>query len=259
MQYNTEAIVIKTVRYGETHAIVTLLTPTGRVSAMAKSAMKPTSRLAAGVRLCAQGTYFMYQGSGMGNIQQVEMVASRRRLHEDLQSAAYAAYFCDLVLSVAPERPHGQSAMYRQFAAILDALVERPQDADVLARVFETKMCHWLGVSPNWRACIRCGEPLTEKYRYHMVEGGFVCQHCATAQDTNQSYAVPSATSKILYLFERTPIEQLGNVKISAATHKALKQTLYYQLVDFGGLYLKSRDILNQLVDAFDRKDGENG
>ncbi|WP_206922000.1 DNA repair protein RecO [Alicyclobacillus suci] len=259
MLYNTDAIVIRTVRYGETHAILTLLTPEGRVSAMAKSALKPQSRLAAGARLCAQGTYFIYQGSGLGNIQQVEVTASRRRLHEDLESAAYAAYFCDLVFAAAPERPVGDPAMYRQFSALLDTLIGRPKDSALLARVFETKICYWLGVSPDWRFCIRCHTPLVNGYRYHMGEGGFVCSACTTTSDGNLSYAVPSSTAKILYLFERTSIEKLGRLDISAATSRALTQALYYQLTDFGGLYLKSRDVLNQLLDVFDRKDGESG
>ncbi|WAH38553.1 DNA repair protein RecO [Alicyclobacillus dauci] len=254
--YNTEAVVVKTVRYGETHAIVTLLTPIGRVSAMARSAMKPQSRLAAGIRLCAEGTYSIYQGKGMGTISQVEVVASRRRLHEDLESAAYAAYFCELILHSAPERPDGDPAMYRQFTALLDALVDRPSDSEVLARVWETKMSRWLGVSPEWTTCIRCNEPLTPAVRYHTREGGLICGKCTLFTDISLSFPVPESMGKILYLFERTSIDKLGHIQISVATRRALKQTLYYQLSDFAGLYLKSRHILDQLAETFGTDNG---
>ena len=52
----TEAVVLRTLKYGESDAILTLLTPAmGRISAIAKGARKPTSkqggRLQPGVRL----------------------------------------------------------------------------------------------------------------------------------------------------------------------------------------------------------------
>lgn len=258
MLYNTEAVVVKTVRYGEAHVIVTLMTPTGRVSAMARSAMKPQSRLAAGARLCAEGTYFIYQGSGMGNIQQVEVVTSRRRLHENLESAAYAAYFCELLVVSVPDRPEADPAMYRQFRALLNALESRPQDTRILARVWETKICRWLGVSPDWRVCTRCGETLTPLSRYHTQEGGFICRHCFEPdRDIHLSFPVPDSIGKIIYLFERTSIDKLGKIKLSVATERVLSQTLSYQLSEFAGLRLKSRDILNQLADSFDTEEGQ--
>lgn len=256
MLYNTEAIVVKVVRYGETHAIVTLLTPTGLVTAMAKSALKPQSRLSAGARLCAQGTYFLYQGKGMGNIQQVQLVASRRRLHEDLEAAAYAAYFSELVLHASPERADGDPAMFRQFQALLDALQTGEHARELLARIFETKISRWVGVSPTWTHCIRCHEPLTNMIRYHTKEGGLICGYCFHPGEERVSFPVTDQTGKLLHLFERTNIAKLGQVTISLATMRALKQTLFYQLTDFAGLYLKSRSVLDQIAHTFGPEEG---
>jgi DNA repair protein RecO (recombination protein O) len=225
---------------------------------MARSAMKPQSRLAAGVRLCAQGTYFIYQGRGMGKLQQVDLTASRRRLHENLDSAAYAAYFCELLLAAAPERPQADPAMYRQFIGLLDALIARPQDAELLARIWEAKICAWLGVSPDWRLCVRCGRPLAGPLRYHVQEGGILCRDCLQSTDYNRAFAVPEATAKILHLFERAVFEKLGKMNISVATTRALKQTLFYQLTEFAGLSLKSRDILHHLLDATVDEEGRS-
>lgn len=255
MLFNTEAVVIKTVRYGETHAIVTLLTPTGRVSAMARSAMKPQSKLRAGVSLCAEGTYSIYQGRGLGNIQQVDISTSRRRLHENLESAAYAAYFCDLVMAVGADRPEGDPAIYRQFRAALDALIEKPSQTTLFARVWEAKVCAWLGASPDWRLCGRCTEPIEDKAWYHVQEGALICARCRVPEDVRKSFSVPASLGKILYLFERTSIEKLGDINIHLATQRALEQTLYHQLTEYAGLYLKSRDILKQLANVFGEKE----
>lgn len=257
--YNTEAVVVKTVRYGETHMIATLLTPTGRVSAMAKNALKPQSRLAAGVRLCAEGIYFIYQGKGMGNIQQVEITTSRRLLHSDLESAAYAAYFCELLLSVAEDRPHGSPAMYRQFTALLDILMERRSEAEIFALAWETKICSWLGVGPDWRCCVRCGDMLGIDVRYSVISGGCICPRCQDPESSGKgSFQIPGRLPKILYLFERTAINQLGKVEISPGTKDALQRVLTYQLSEFGGLYLKSRSVLNQMKRVFDVKEEDD-
>lgn len=250
--YNTEAIVIRTVRYGESNAILTLLTPTGLVSAMAKGAMKPQSRLSAGVRVCAQGTYFLYQGKGMGTVQQVERTASRRRLHEDLEAAAYAAYFCELALHSIPERPTAPTAAYRQFVALLDALEEAQHKSAILARMFETKVSRWLGASPSWTDCIRCGRPLTPVVRYHISEGGLLCSQCFTPSESSSTFQVPPRCGSILSAFERTDFERLGQVDISLNTLRSLDRILLFQLTEFAGLYLKSRTVLDDISQVFD-------
>lgn len=257
MLYNTEAVVVKTVRYGETHLITTLMTPSGLVTAMARSALKPQSRLAAGTRLCAQGIYHLYEGKGMGTMQQVEVTTSRRILHEDLQSAAYAAYFCELLMAVAEPRPRSDGSIYRQFIALLNQLMVRPDDAENLSFAWETKICHWLGVSPDWSLCINCGESLVHPVRYHAIQGGFVCGRCTVDESHRQAaFAVPDKAPKILHLLERTPIEKIGNWNISEGTKQALQKTLYYQLTEFGGLYVKSRTVLQQMKDFFGEREG---
>ncbi|SFU93500.1 DNA repair protein RecO [Alicyclobacillus macrosporangiidus] len=160
MLYNVEGIVIRTVAYGETHAVVTLLTPAGTLGAMARGAKKPQSRLAAGIQFCVQGIYTVYQGRGMGNLQQVEITRSRRGLREHLDKAAYAAYFCELAASASETYPHGSASLFNQFTALLDRLEEGRDDPEVLARMWETKILYLLGAAPDWLRCAACGSPL---------------------------------------------------------------------------------------------------
>ncbi|QSO52653.1 DNA repair protein RecO [Alicyclobacillus curvatus] len=182
--YNTEAYVIRTLPYGETHAIVTLLTPSGTIAAMARGAKKPQSRLAGGVQLCVKAMYTLYQGRGMGNIQQLEVVDSYRKVREQLQLAAYGAYFCELVAACSEERPNGSEAVYRWFGAALDRLRDMRDKPQIIARIWEAKVLRLLGASPRWDRCVRCGEPLGgdpaggETAYYLPGDGGFVCSSC---------------------------------------------------------------------------------
>ncbi|MCF8563343.1 DNA repair protein RecO [Alicyclobacillus tolerans] len=251
MLYNTNAVVIRSIAYGETHAIVTLLTPSGTVAAMARGAKKPQSRLASGIQLCVEGIYSIYQRTGMGSVQQVEIVNSRRVLREDLESAAYAAYFCELVGMVAQERPNGSEAVFRLFSGALERLIENRADVFFTARTWEAKILRWLGASPNWMDCVLCHERLTGEVFYSPGEGGFVCTVCErTAYHSHpqrRALRVPQAIPRILETMTQLPWERFGKVSLSQASRQALQTVLKIQLTEYAGVFAKSRSFLDSL------------
>jgi DNA repair protein RecO (recombination protein O) len=254
--YNTDAIVIRSISYGETHAIVTLLTPSGTVAAMARGAKKPQSRLAAGIQLCVQGIFTVSQGKGMGTVQQLEIVQSRRVLREQLDLAAYAAYFSELVNSVAEPRPGGSEAVYRLFLGALDRLQAQTESPRVIARVWEAKVLVLLGASPDWTRCVRCGSEDLQAAIYIPQDGGIVCARCFAASSSvsdPRRVIVPSSLPKILHYFSTVPWDRIGQIRVSAETLKVLEQVLKIQLSDYGGLYLKSRAFLESLTDLFEQ------
>ncbi|MBX5436522.1 MAG: DNA repair protein RecO [Alicyclobacillaceae bacterium] len=301
MLYNTEGIVVRTTAYGETHSIVTLLTPAGTVGAMAYGARKLQSRLAAGTQMYTRAVYTIYQRRGMGIVRQLEVVQSHRALREHLDLAAYAAYFCELALAAADERPHGQAGLYSDFAGALAVLDQRRQAPAMVARMWEAKVLRWLGAAPDWGRCVRCGRPLTRVpplasdaagsgaaggHRpasgapagdirsaatcpvYDPREGGLVCADCCQPAEANgepvagvnQAAAgravagrgvvtvpVPAAVPGVLRLMSEVPWSRLGELRLSAGTAAAVNLVLRAQLLDYAGLSLKSRIILESL------------
>lgn len=253
MLYNTEAYVIRSIPYGETHAIVTLLTPSGTIAAMARGAKKPQSRLAGGVQLGVKALYTVYQGRGMGNIQQLEVLDSYRQLREQLDLAAYAAYFCELVTSVSEERPNGSEIVYRWFDQALSRLRDGRESASTVARIWEAKVLRLLGASPKWDECIRCGAQLTGNNTLYTVrDGGFICERCFTQEggerhDMRGVLSVPPSVPKVLEQFRVVPFERIGQVNLGASTLEGIRSVLRYQLADYGGLSLKSREFVDSI------------
>jgi len=248
--YNTEAIVVRSIAYGESDAIVTLLTPSGLVAALARGAKKPRSRLTAGVRLCVEGVYSIYSRSGMGTIQQFELMQSRRTLHEQLDKAAYAAYFCELILAAAGENEVGSSAVYLLFQGILNRLRDAAtDDCRTVARIWETKVLSLLGVAPEWRRCVDCGEWMEQSAAYY--NGGLICSDCfqlaGNRYPVSRVVRVPSSTALVLSQFARVPLDKIGNVSLSEVTQIALKNVLLTQMTEYAGLRLKSRSFLDML------------
>lgn len=243
--YNTEGIVIRSIPYGETHAIISLLTPSGTVSAMARGAKRPKSKLLAGTQLCVEGVYTLYQNSGMGNVQQFELINSRRPLREHLDLAAYAAYFCELTSASSEERPAGSTALYTQFLAALDRLVLMRDDPSDVARIWEVKILHKLGVAPNWEECVACGSDCRASTYYSSWDGGFLCDECASTR--HRGVKVPRGLPILLKRMTRVPFERLGEIRLAEPTKRALSTVLRAQLTEFAGLSLKSASILDAL------------
>ncbi len=190
----------------------------------------------------------------MGTLSQVEIVNARRHLREDLQRAAYAAYFCELATAVAEEAPHGSETLYRLLVRALDKL-EAAAQPPLMARVWETKILRMAGASPDWTTCVRCGQPLGEgpaPVAYLPGEGGFVCRRClipGTAADT--MWTVPAVVPRILKSFESVPWTKLGSVQLRPATHRTVRRILEVQLRDFAGLSPKSRAMLESIDAVF--------
>ncbi|WP_198850101.1 DNA repair protein RecO [Alicyclobacillus sp. SO9] len=246
MLYNTDAIVVRNLTYGETHAIVNLLTPTGLVAAMARGAKKPQSRLAASIQLCAQGKYSIYQNTGMGTLQQAEVTNSRRGLREHLFLAAYASYFCELVLAVAADRPDGSEGLYRTFETVLDRLTNLPDEALTTRILWEVKVLMQVGASPQWTKCIHCGHEDNTLVAYSPSEGGLLCESCF-ATKSEHSIVTPAKLPNVLENLRKVPAQRIGSIRLSEEVTKAAALVLRMQLQEYGGIHLKSQKFLDDL------------
>ena len=97
MLKQVEGIVLKTQDYGETHKIITIFTKDyGKVSAIARGANKPKSRLSALSQIFIQGHFLIYLTKGLSTVQQGQIVQSHREIREDIIKTAYASYLVEL-------------------------------------------------------------------------------------------------------------------------------------------------------------------
>ena len=252
MFYNTEGIVLRTIAYGESHVIVTLLTPAGRVAVLARGAKKPQSRLRASTQLLTRGMYSITQHTGMGTLGQAEVLDTYRGVRENLEMAAYAAYFCELTDAAAEDRPHGSQNLYQQFSGAIHRLQDGKDSPQVVARVWETKVLRMVGASPVWDLCVRCGQPLSGVVNYRSKVGGFLCVQCTEKTDQEGLgkgffSTLPATLSQVLARFADTPWERLGSIHLKSENLRRLDQILRVQLTDYAGISLRSRRVLDSL------------
>ncbi|MCL6631093.1 MAG: DNA repair protein RecO [Alicyclobacillus herbarius] len=260
MIFNTEATVVRSLAYGENHVIVTLLTPSGKMGVMAKGAKKPQSRFATAVQLGVQGVYSIRRGHGMGTLLQAEVTDSRRKLREQLELAAYAAYFAELAERVAEQTPVGSEAFYRLVEGALDRLVAHPDEASLTSLVWEAKLLRWLGASPSWLTCVRCGHDVVHPGRtsghddvppgriaYDGAEGGLLCPICSAQEDPQRLFWLSPALARVLEQFSTVPWPRIGRIQLSADSQQRLRAVLRHQLTEYAGLSMKSARFLDSL------------
>jgi DNA repair protein RecO (recombination protein O) len=175
----TEAIVIRSLRYGEADRILHLYTPDrGRVSAIAKGVRRARSRFGGRLEPFFRLKLVLYEGRGdLLTVTGAETVAAHPRLREDARALDGAARACEAVARVFHDgEPH--AGVYHLLAnqlALLDREPARANRANALA--FRVKLLLAAGFAPQLAACASCGD------RDHLVgfsgaAGGVVCTAC---------------------------------------------------------------------------------
>jgi DNA repair protein RecO (recombination protein O) len=186
----TEAIVLRSIRYGEADRVLHLYTPArGRVGAIAKGVRRARSRFGGRLEPFFRVALVLHEGRGdLLTVTGAETVASHPRLRESGVALDTAARACDAVARVF-ESGDPNPAVFHLLAnelALLDADPGHASRANQLA--FRVKLMLAAGLSPQLDSCAACGE------RDHLAgfsgaAGGVVCSACEASAFTLEQEA----------------------------------------------------------------------
>jgi DNA repair protein RecO (recombination protein O) len=175
----TEAIVLRSLRYGEADRILHLYTPhRGRVSAIAKGVRKARSRFGGRLEPFFRVDGVFHEGrSEMLTVTSVSTIAPHPRLREHAAALDVAARCCDAVGRLfATDDPHpGVYHLLANELALLDGEPARATAANAVA--FRLKLLLAAGLSPHLSACASCGEG-DHLVGFSGAAGGVVCSAC---------------------------------------------------------------------------------
>jgi DNA repair protein RecO (recombination protein O) len=203
----TQAIVLRSLRYGEADRILHLYTPhRGRVSAIAKGVRKSKSRFGGRLEPFFRLDAILHEGrSELLTVTSVTTVAAHPRLREHGPSLDVAARCCDAVDRLfATDDPHpGVYQLLANELALLEADPAAARRENAIA--FRLKLLLAAGLAPHLSACASCGE------REHLAgfsgaAGGVVCPSC-----------------------------EAGSFRLDAAAHEFLVEALGRPLADTPG------------------------
>ena len=203
----TEAVVLRSIRYGEADRILHLYTPAhGRIGAIAKGARRARSRFGARLEPFMHVRAVLHEGrSDLLTVTAVDTIAVHRLLRERAAALDSAARACDAVARLF-ETSETHPEVFRlllNLLALLDADVAHARPGVSLA--FRLKLLLAAGIVPQLAACAVCGE--TEHLQgFSGAAGGVVCTACEAG-----SFPLSEEAYRFLVAALGSPLAQAPN------------------------------------------------
>jgi len=175
----TQAVVLRSIRFGEADRIVHLYTPhRGRVGAIAKGSRRARSRFGGRLEPFFRLDLVLHEGrSELLTVTAAETVEGYARLRSDARALDAAARACDAVARLFDtNEPHPEVFnLLCNELALLDAEPARGTHANQLA--FRLKLLLAAGFAPQLAACAACGAR-DGLVGFSGAAGGVVCSAC---------------------------------------------------------------------------------
>jgi DNA repair protein RecO (recombination protein O) len=254
LRIRSEAIVLRSVDFGESDRIVHLLCPrTGRLTAIAKGARRSVKRFAGTLDLCNLLRVHVEQrrASSMARLEQAVLVHPFLGLRKQPARFALACYLIEIVDRMATEG--GAAAdLERIYEFTRGALgvVEREHPDERLRALLELRALAALGLRPELRSCVRCGaEPAPgDAVGFRVADGGILCGACSIRAEG--TIPLHLGTLRTLDRALELPLEGLGRLRLAGDALLEARLLLSRFQRFHVGIELRSERVLEVLLSA---------
>jgi DNA repair protein RecO (recombination protein O) len=177
----TEAIVLRSIRYGEADRILHLYSRShGRIGAIAKGARKPKSRFGGRLEPFFRLDLMLHEGRGdLMTVTSAATVDGYPRLRSSGPALGAGARACDAVLRLLDSAEANEPAynLLCRYLALLDDPAKARAASLEVALSFRLKLALVAGFVPELASCARCGEA-EHLSGFSGAAGGVVCAGC---------------------------------------------------------------------------------
>ena len=187
--YKTEAVVLRSIRFGEADSVLHLYTSErGRIGAVAKGVRKTKSRFGARLEPLSHVELMLHQGSGeLQTVTGVSLIHSHDASRTDYYRLSVGLIGAEAMLRLFSEEEANERA-FTALTRFLDLLDAAPHAAnrptlDPLGLAFQLKLLWVAGYLPHVTACAECGAEREPLVGYSPRAGGAVCERCASATE----------------------------------------------------------------------------
>ena len=223
--FRTDAIILRRRNFGEADRLLTVLTPQrGRLDLIAKGARRPSSAKTGHVELFTRSELLVHRGRELGLAVQAELRKPWQALHEDLQRSAWAGHVAELAERFSNPGDDDLRTVFELLDATFGRLCDEA-DARLVVRYFELKLLEETGFRPELQSCVLGDEAIVaEDQFFSHAAGGVVCPRCA-GRGLGQ-LPLAEATLRVMRFLQRSPWEQLRNLRVPEALHNDLERAL---------------------------------
>jgi DNA repair protein RecO (recombination protein O) len=187
--YTTEAVVLRSIRFGEADRVLHLYTAErGRIGAVAKGVRKTKSRFGGRLEPLSHVELQLHLGAGeLQTITGVQLVRAHDAARSDYYRLSAGLIGAEAMLRLFPEQEQNDRA-FTALTRFLDLLDETPHavdrpSLDPLALAFQLKLLWLSGYLPHLTSCAECSADDVTLVGYSPRAGGAVCRGCANAAE----------------------------------------------------------------------------
>ena len=247
MQCVTRGVVIRAKSVGDDRLLTLLTEDYGVISASAKGANKPRSRLASSTELFCYSRFTLFRYRDYNTVDSADVDTSFFSLRKELAALSLASYLAELCSELAPQEEEAKEYL-RLLLNTLYMLSNQKRSVWFLKPLFELRLLTMAGFMPDLTSCSMCGEfKAPEGVWFSAESGDFLCADCKKdvpieEQDINSvhiSAAVLAAMRHIIYsdfekLFSFT-LPETSLFELNQVSEKYLKYHLQrdYRSLDF--------------------------
>jgi DNA repair protein RecO (recombination protein O) len=230
----TEAIVLRSIRYGEADRILHLYSrDRGRTGAIAKGARKPKSRFGGRLEPFFRLDLVLHEGRGeLLTVTSATTIDGYPRLRSSGPALGAGARACDAVLRLLDAAEPNEPAynLLCRYLALLDNSDQARAAALEVALAFRLKLALVAGFAPELASCTRCGEA-EHLAAFSGAAGGVVCAGCEAGSfplsEKAHSFMVEALAKP---LSEAPPVESLALRQVERAVGETLEYHAHVQL-----------------------------
>ena len=244
MTFTTDGIVLRASPAGESDLLVFLLTEDrGVISAFAKSARRPKSKLHAGSCVFSYGSFTFFEGSSALKLTECDVRETFFDLRNDITVLSAAQYLCELTLRLAPKETPAHEIL-RLLLNTLHFMTKPERNPLILKSVFEMRFASLSGYMPDLVACAKCGEFETDPMYFDFDSGLLYCKNCRKNGAKELSLRTVDAMRHICY----APMNRLFSIKPDGKTAESLYCACEEYIKRQTSYEFKTLEFLNDII-----------
>lgn len=223
--YRAEAIVLKTLDFGEADRILTLLTRHfGKVRVVAKGIRRPTSRLSGHAEALAHATFQLARGRELDVLTGAESRSAYRAMRDDLDRIAAGWYVAELADRLTAD--HAPSAPVFDLVETALRHLEAGHIPALVCRWFDLHLLDRSGFRPEIGRCVQCAAALSEAiHLWSPLAGGVICSACVGSAASAGVPLSVRALKSLRYLLA-SEFAAAARLRIDAALAQELERAL---------------------------------
>lgn len=235
-----EGIVLSEIDYKESSKIINVLTKEyGIIGLIARGTKQVKSKLSGVTSKLTYGYFHVnYKENGLSNLIEVDVIDRFKSIRKSIDLMSYSLYLLELAEKV--YKHDNDETIYDMLIASLKK-IDEGYDYKVITIIFELKMLDYLAIRPVIDECVNCGNKL-DIVTISSYRGGYLCKNCAKGE-----VIVNIKTIKLLRMFYYVDISKITKLEVSDNVKEELSKFIYDYYDRYSGIYLKSRDFLQNL------------